>query len=167
MGIALKHMHDQKILHRDIKTPNIFLTKHRMIKVKITTLVHLLSSLSHTHTLVLVIFLTYAYACTRIHTHTHSITYTHTHLHIHVTLQLGDFGVAKILDDTMGCANTQIGKWDIGRRVWAWCLCVLRMNVLWSKGAKWCRMHICVGFGFNLNTHAWHRYTILFISGIV
>lgn len=30
---ALKHIHDRKILHRDIKTPNIFLTKDHIVKL--------------------------------------------------------------------------------------------------------------------------------------
>jgi len=31
--LALKHVHDRKILHRDIKAQNIFLTKNNMIKL--------------------------------------------------------------------------------------------------------------------------------------
>jgi NIMA (never in mitosis gene a)-related kinase len=30
---ALKHIHDRKILHRDIKTPNIFLTQGNIVKL--------------------------------------------------------------------------------------------------------------------------------------
>jgi len=33
MCLALKHVHDKKILHRDIKTPNIFLTKDHCVKL--------------------------------------------------------------------------------------------------------------------------------------
>jgi serine/threonine protein kinase len=33
MCLSLKHIHDRKILHRDIKTSNIFLTKDNKIKV--------------------------------------------------------------------------------------------------------------------------------------
>ncbi len=31
--LGLKHVHDRKILHRDIKTQNIFLTKSGVIKL--------------------------------------------------------------------------------------------------------------------------------------
>jgi NIMA (never in mitosis gene a)-related kinase len=31
--LALKHVHDRKILHRDLKSQNIFLTKKGMIKL--------------------------------------------------------------------------------------------------------------------------------------
>lgn len=31
--LALKHVHDRKILHRDLKSQNIFLTKNNMIKL--------------------------------------------------------------------------------------------------------------------------------------
>lgn len=51
---ALKHIHDRRILHRDIKTPNMFLTKDNIIK-------------------------------------------------------LGDFGVARVLENTLDQAKTQIG----------------------------------------------------------
>ncbi|KAH9099930.1 hypothetical protein Ae201684P_018936 [Aphanomyces euteiches] len=50
--LALKHVHDRKILHRDIKPENIFLMQSRVVK-------------------------------------------------------LGDFGVAKVLSNTMACADTQ------------------------------------------------------------
>lgn len=33
IALALKHVHDRKILHRDLKTQNIFLTKNNMIKL--------------------------------------------------------------------------------------------------------------------------------------
>lgn len=33
MCLAIKHVHDRKIIHRDLKTPNIFLTKDNTIKV--------------------------------------------------------------------------------------------------------------------------------------
>ena len=33
MCLAVKHVHDRKILHRDLKTQNIFLTRHKMIKL--------------------------------------------------------------------------------------------------------------------------------------
>ena len=33
MTLAVKHMHDRKILHRDIKTDNIFLTRSRVVKL--------------------------------------------------------------------------------------------------------------------------------------
>ncbi|KAH9140192.1 hypothetical protein AeRB84_015575 [Aphanomyces euteiches] len=52
--LALKHVHDRKILHRDIKPENIFLMQSRVVK-------------------------------------------------------LGDFGVAKVLSNTMACADTQTG----------------------------------------------------------
>lgn len=31
--LALKHIHDRKILHRDLKTQNIFLTRSRVVKL--------------------------------------------------------------------------------------------------------------------------------------
>lgn len=52
--LALKHVHDQKILHRDIKSQNIFLTRNNIVK-------------------------------------------------------LGDFGIAKILENTMELAKTCVG----------------------------------------------------------
>ncbi|CAL8252071.1 unnamed protein product [Merluccius merluccius] len=52
--LALKHVHDRKILHRDIKSQNIFLTKHG-------------------------------------------------------TIQLGDFGIARVLNSTVELARTCIG----------------------------------------------------------
>ena len=52
--LALKHVHAQKILHRDLKSQNIFLTKKGVVK-------------------------------------------------------LGDFGIAKVLDNTGDVARTQIG----------------------------------------------------------
>eukprot|EP00953_Heterococcus_sp_UTEX-ZZ885_P030029 15888-Heterococcus_DN1.PRE.1 len=52
--LALKHIHDRKILHRDLKTQNIFLTLGRVVK-------------------------------------------------------LGDFGIAKVLANTMDHARTAIG----------------------------------------------------------
>lgn len=33
MCLALQHLHGKKVLHRDFKTPNIFLTKENVIKV--------------------------------------------------------------------------------------------------------------------------------------
>jgi NIMA (never in mitosis gene a)-related kinase len=33
ISLALKHVHDRKILHRDLKTQNIFLTKRNVIKL--------------------------------------------------------------------------------------------------------------------------------------
>ena len=33
ISLALKHIHDRKILHRDIKTQNIFLTSRKLIKL--------------------------------------------------------------------------------------------------------------------------------------
>lgn len=33
MALALKHVHDRKILHRDLKTQNIFLTSKGEIKI--------------------------------------------------------------------------------------------------------------------------------------
>jgi NIMA (never in mitosis gene a)-related kinase len=35
--LALKHVHDRKILHRDIKAQNIFLTKSNTVKVMCQT----------------------------------------------------------------------------------------------------------------------------------
>ena len=52
--LALKHVHDQRILHRDLKTQNIFLTSNGKIK-------------------------------------------------------LGDFGIARVLNNTMECARTLVG----------------------------------------------------------
>lgn len=52
--LAIKHIHDRKVLHRDIKTQNIFLTKHHIVK-------------------------------------------------------LGDFGIARVLKNTMELARTCIG----------------------------------------------------------
>ena len=52
--LALKHVHDRKILHRDIKPENIFLMASNVVK-------------------------------------------------------LGDFGVAKVLSNTLACADTQTG----------------------------------------------------------
>ena len=31
--LAVKHIHDRKILHRDIKSQNIFLTRHGIVKL--------------------------------------------------------------------------------------------------------------------------------------
>ncbi len=31
--LALKHVHDRKIIHRDIKSQNIFLTKEGLVKL--------------------------------------------------------------------------------------------------------------------------------------
>ena len=31
--LAIKHIHDKKILHRDIKSQNIFLTKNNIVKL--------------------------------------------------------------------------------------------------------------------------------------
>ena len=33
ISLALKHVHDRKILHRDLKSQNIFITKNGMIKL--------------------------------------------------------------------------------------------------------------------------------------
>lgn len=33
ISLAIKHVHDRKILHRDLKTQNIFLTRNNMIKL--------------------------------------------------------------------------------------------------------------------------------------
>ncbi|CAN0355431.1 unnamed protein product, partial [Discosporangium mesarthrocarpum] len=33
IALALKHIHDRKILHRDLKTQNIFLTRSRVVKL--------------------------------------------------------------------------------------------------------------------------------------
>lgn len=33
MALALKHVHDRKILHRDLKTQNIFLTAKNDVKI--------------------------------------------------------------------------------------------------------------------------------------
>eukprot|EP00002_Diphylleia_rotans_P014371 TRINITY_DN279_c0_g2_i2.p1 TRINITY_DN279_c0_g2~~TRINITY_DN279_c0_g2_i2.p1 ORF type:complete len:631 (+),score=140.38 TRINITY_DN279_c0_g2_i2:35-1927(+) len=52
--LALKHMHDKKVLHRDIKTQNIFLTSTNMVK-------------------------------------------------------LGDFGISRVLRNTLECAKTAVG----------------------------------------------------------
>ena len=54
MCLAIKHVHDRKILHRDLKSQNIFLTKTERIK-------------------------------------------------------LGDFGIAKILSNTVDNAKTMVG----------------------------------------------------------
>ncbi|OQR86260.1 protein kinase [Achlya hypogyna] len=54
MCLALKHVHDRKILHRDIKPENVFLMQSNVVK-------------------------------------------------------LGDFGVAKVLSNTLACADTQTG----------------------------------------------------------
>jgi NIMA (never in mitosis gene a)-related kinase len=52
--LSIKHLHDRKVIHRDLKSQNIFLTKANLIK-------------------------------------------------------LGDFGIAKILDETNQLLNTFIG----------------------------------------------------------
>jgi len=31
--LAMKHIHDRKVLHRDLKSHNIFLTKSNMVKL--------------------------------------------------------------------------------------------------------------------------------------
>lgn len=31
--LAIKHVHDRKIIHRDLKAENIFLTKNRIVKL--------------------------------------------------------------------------------------------------------------------------------------
>jgi NIMA (never in mitosis gene a)-related kinase len=54
MCLAIKHIHDRKIIHRDLKAQNIFLEKNGTIK-------------------------------------------------------LGDFGIAKVLEQTVAQANTQVG----------------------------------------------------------
>ena len=33
MALAIKHIHDRKILHRDLKTQNIFMTQNGQIKI--------------------------------------------------------------------------------------------------------------------------------------
>jgi len=33
MALAIKHIHDNKILHRDLKTQNIFMTSNQEIKI--------------------------------------------------------------------------------------------------------------------------------------
>ncbi len=33
LSLALKHIHDHKILHRDLKAQNIFLTKENLVKL--------------------------------------------------------------------------------------------------------------------------------------
>ena len=33
LSLALKHVHDRKILHRDIKSQNVFLTKSGIVKL--------------------------------------------------------------------------------------------------------------------------------------
>ena len=33
MALAIKHIHDRKILHRDLKTQNIFMTQHDTVKI--------------------------------------------------------------------------------------------------------------------------------------
>ena len=33
MALAIKHIHDRKILHRDLKTQNIFMTQSGQIKI--------------------------------------------------------------------------------------------------------------------------------------
>jgi NIMA (never in mitosis gene a)-related kinase len=33
MALAIKHIHDKKILHRDLKTQNIFMTQSGQIKI--------------------------------------------------------------------------------------------------------------------------------------
>jgi NIMA (never in mitosis gene a)-related kinase len=33
LSLALKHVHDRKILHRDLKSQNIFLNRNNMLKL--------------------------------------------------------------------------------------------------------------------------------------
>ena len=68
-ALGLLHIHSQKILHRDVKTMNIFLTKTGDVKVTL----HSPSPLPE-----------------------------------ETTTQLGDLGVAKILDNTMDMAMTMV-----------------------------------------------------------
>jgi NIMA (never in mitosis gene a)-related kinase len=96
--LALKHIHDRKILHRDIKPDNIFLMASKIIK-------------------------------------------------------LGDFGVAKVLSNTLACAETQTGtpyytspEICLGKRY-------NHKTDVWSLG--------CVLFEMVTMTHAFHgRYNI-------
>ena len=55
LSLAIKHVHDRKIIHRDIKTENIFLSSHKRV------------------------------------------------------VKLGDFGIAKVLENTLQQARTAIG----------------------------------------------------------
>jgi NIMA (never in mitosis gene a)-related kinase len=66
--LALKHVHDRKILHRDLKTQNIFLTSQNVVKLGLYIMIVL------------------------------------------ICMNIGDFGIARILANTGELAKTAIGS---------------------------------------------------------
>lgn len=86
-ALAVKHIHDRKILHRDLKTQNIFLTRMQTVKLgQPIRLLHVCSLSPSAPSCSL--FACALFACYR---------------------WPGDFGIARDLSTTMAKAMTQIG----------------------------------------------------------